>query len=642
MRIIVLLLCISTITCKVYAVEKLPVEAFGRLPDVSQIVLSDDGYRLANLVRIDVDGYEGSLISLYDTRSQTHKALLRTSNEKFIINSIRWANDETLLIGARFPGNRYGTPTTETRLMKINVETAEASPVISDRTTKKFKWVPQFQDNIIDLLPDEPNFFLMTLDTEGTGDAKVYRVNLNNGHIKRYHRHRRHVRNWITDQDHNIRVGIYQDGTDLRVLTRNSESNSWFERWRFESFDEAAIAPLGFGKDPNILFVRAYHDDRKAIFKVDLSKKNSELELVFSDPNFDVNGNLIFSKSTRDVVGISYAENGGFTFWDPELDKIQDSVNAVLPDTKNFIYGMAIDQRRYLVLSLSDTNPGTYYLGDRDKGTLEAVGRRYEALNPELMSEKQVVEYEARDGLKIQAYLSLPKGIEHKNLPAIVFPHGGPISFDDGGFDYWTQFFVNRGYAVLQMNFRGSSGYGFDFMKAGLQNWGKEMQDDVEDGAHWLAERGVVDPQRICIVGASYGGYAALMATVKSPDLFRCAISFAGIGDVEALVKSHRRYSNFEVVQEQIGDDYKELRNRSPVNFVEKITTPVLLVHGTDDRSVKVEQSRDMEKAMRKAGKHVEYIELDGGDHHLSNNDHRLTTFSAMDEFLAKHLPVEK
>lgn len=255
------------------------------------------------------------------------------------------------------------------------------------------------------------------------------------------------------------------------------------------------------------------------------------------------------------------------------------------------------------------------------------------------MAQKQVVHYKARDGLEIEAYLTLTKS--HKpgeKLPTVIFPHGGPMASDTDRFDYWTQFFANRGYAVLQMNFRGSSDYGFDFMKAGLKGWGLAMQNDIEDGAHWMIAEGYTDPHKMCIVGASYGGYAAMMGAAKSPKLFRCAISFAGVSDLAGLVRAHHNFINYKVVKEQIGDDTRDLEQRSPVTFAKQIEIPVLLIHGDRDRNVRVHQSELMDKALLAAGKDVTYVELKTGDHYLSREEDRIATFKAMDTFLAKYL----
>ena len=250
------------------------------------------------------------------------------------------------------------------------------------------------------------------------------------------------------------------------------------------------------------------------------------------------------------------------------------------------------------------------------------------------MAEKQAVNYEARDGLAIEGYLTLPRDAGEGPLPAIIFPHGGPISYDGSGFDYWTQYFASRGYAVLQMNLRGSAGDGYDFMASGLKSWGLEMQNDVEDGTRWLIEEGIADPDRICVVGASYGGYAALMEASRNPDLYQCAVSFAGVTDVAELVTSHKRYGNYDAVREQAGSGFSELRERSPLHNAETIDIPVLLVHGTRDRNVRVRHSQKMAKELEKEGKDVAYLELEDGDHYLSMQENRIAFFRAMDAFL--------
>jgi len=188
------------------------------------------------------------------------------------------------------------------------------------------------------------------------------------------------------------------------------------------------------------------------------------------------------------------------------------------------------------------------------------------------------------------------------------------------------------------MNFRGSSGYGYSFIQSGLKSWGLDMQNDVEDGTRWLIDQGIADPERICVVGASYGGYAALMEAARNSDLYQCAVSFAGVTDIPYLVRSSRRYLNYDVVKEQIGSDFRDLKTRSPVNLAEEIDIPVLLVHGTKDRSVRVEHSRRMRSALNRRDKAFTYIEQKDGDHFLSNEVHRLELFEAMDAFLEKHL----
>ena len=270
-------------------------------------------------------------------------------------------------------------------------------------------------------------------------------------------------------------------------------------------------------KTPNTLYVKAYHQGRISVLSVDLRDPELELKLVYSHPKYDVYGDLLFSKTSGRAVGIQIDVDNSFVYWDDEYKVLQNDIDLSLPATNNDIYDLSDDGNRYLVFASSDTDPGTYYIGDRSSGEAKVVARSYSAINPAAMASKTKFTYDARDGQKIEGFLTLPNDDSGKPRPAIVFPHRGPHRANDVGFDYWVQYFTSRGYAVLQMNFRGSSGYGYEFEAAGMQAWGLEMQDDVEDGTRWLIDEGVADPERICIVGAGYGGYVALMeATPQS------------------------------------------------------------------------------------------------------------------------------
>ncbi|GLS27709.1 alpha/beta hydrolase family protein [Marinibactrum halimedae] len=615
----------------------LPVEAFAHLPDVADIKLSPEGDKIASLIRLNTQEKKGTAVQITDLKTGKSIYPIYAENTKYKLSWILWGNSDTLLASAIFPAVRYGVPTTETRLLSIDVTTGEYEAVLPRRYLRKLDFMPQFQDQIIDLLPNDKDHILMELSVKAES-SQVIKVNLKSGKVRVQEKRGRFVNSWTTDQQHNVRARVEREDTEFRVRVRLPDSRDWELFWTFEAFAEDQVWPLGFDLDPKILYVQKYHNNRLAIFKVDVTDPKRELSLVFSDEEYDADGGLLYSKITDKVIGTTFSTKSGFTFWDPKYIALQNGINKALPDYDNIIVDFSGDERRYLLLSKSDLDAGTYYLGDRDSGQLNLVAYRYRALDPKNMAEKLSVSYKARDGVKIKGFLTLPKGSDGKSLPTIIHPHGGPISFSGSGFNYWTQFFANRGYAVLQMDFRGSSGHGFDFMQAGLKNWGKQMQTDVEDGTRWMIEQGYADPERICIVGGSYGGYAALMEAANSSELYQCAISFAGVTDVEYLVKSNRRYTNYEVVKEQIGSNFKELAKYSPVNQANSIDVPVLLVHGTKDRSVRYNHSRKMEKALRKAGKDVTYVEQEDGDHYLSKEEHRVQFFTLMDDFLAKHL----
>ncbi|MCL1091456.1 S9 family peptidase [Shewanella profunda] len=634
-----LLLCLPLHTVA-NTVPQLPVEAFASIPDVSYVQLSPDGKKLASVVRVEQTKLKGTVVSILDIDTGEKTYPLHTDNQKFVILSLQWANDNTLLIKAKFPANRYGTPTTETRLVKYDLTTKKTSSVLAPSVLERLNWIPQHQGQIIDLMPDDPDTILLSLDGMGekVGQDSVLKVNLAQGRSSYIQNAKKNIISWITDRQHKVRISIYNDDTEFRIYEQPEQKSEARLLWTFKAFSEDIVWPLGFDADPNILFVRAYHKGFEAIFKVNLTDPKLTKELVYANEDTDVEGELLYSQLKQKVIGISEGDGEEYTFWDKEYAGLQNGLKAVLPDAHNYITQFSANERRYIVYSTSSTEPGTYYFGDRDAKALYPVANRYGQLTSDLLAQTQYLSYEARDKLKIDAYLTVPNGLEAKQLPTIIFPHGGPISYDSNDFDYWAQFFANRGYAVFRMNFRGSAGYGYEFMKAGLKNWGLEMQNDVEDGTRYLIDQGISDPKRICIVGASYGGYAALMGAAMAPDLYRCAVSVAGVTDVAYLVKSSRRSTNYEVVKEQVGSDFDALYDRSPISKASKITVPVLLLHGDKDRVVRVQHSREMYDELKSLKKPVEYIELENGDHHLSNNDHRLTTFKALDRFLADNL----
>ncbi|MCL1093850.1 alpha/beta hydrolase family protein [Shewanella kaireitica] len=620
--------------------QQLPVEAFGSIPDVSHVTLSPNGNKLASVIRLDKPKLKGAIIQIWDIENNKKSYPVQTDNKKFVILDLNWSGNDILLIKAKFPALRYGTPTTETRLIKYVISEKQTASAIPRQILKRLKHIPQFQSAIIDMLPEDENQVLLELSGSGTHSRyeSVLKLNLNGGRSKYVQKAKRNISRWITDRQHNIRVGIYRDETEYRIYEQAEANSDMRILWQFEAFEKEQIWPLGFAQDPNILYVSAYHNDLTAIFKVNLKDPLLKKELVYSDTDYDVEGSLIYSHLKKKVIGINVGSESEYTFWDPEYVAIQNGLEAALPNSNNYITQFSDDERRYLVYSTSSTESGTYYLADRDNKAIYPVAQRYSSLSKEVLAETKTLSYKARDGLEIQAFLTTPLNTESTKLPIVIFPHGGPISYDSNSFDYWAQFFANRGYGVFRMNFRGSSGYGHSFMKAGLQNWGLEMQNDVEDGTRWLIDQGIADPNRICIVGASYGGYAALMGVATTPDLYQCAVSVAGVTDVEYLVKSSRRYSNHEIVKKQVGEDYDALYQRSPISQAEKIKVPILLIHGTKDRVVRFRHSEEMFDELEDHDKNVELIELEDGDHYLSSNEHRLTTFKALDRFLAQHL----
>lgn len=391
----------------------------------------------------------------------------------------------------------------------------------------------------------------------------------------------------------------------------------------------------------NELFIFADHEGRQALFKADLSKPGFPKELVLSDADYDVSGRLIYSPALKQVVGLYYNDgNSKSVFWNKEYKAFQAGLDKALPDTRNYIGSMSEDGRKYVVYTTNNTNPGTYMFGDRDEKSITEIAAAYPKLTKDVLVEKESRTYKARDGLALEGFLSLPKTFANKPTATIILPHGGPMSEDGKSFDMFSTFMANRGYVVFQPNFRGSSGYGHDFMMQAVGGYGLEMQDDLEDAVKYLIDEKIADPKKVCIVGASYGGYAALMGATKTPDLFQCAISFAGMSDLVRMRDSYRNFTNKNTARKQFGEDKNQLKETSPVRMAERVKIPILLIHGKDDTSVPVVQSRIMAEALKDEGKVYEYIEMENGTHNLDYLPDRKQTFTAMENFLAKYLPL--
>jgi dipeptidyl aminopeptidase/acylaminoacyl peptidase len=640
--ILVFLLCIISQFCPA---KTLPVEFFSQLPDVSSLSLSPDGNKLVSLIRVDIPEKKGVAVQTTDLKTKAAKILLFLDNSEYIIYRIYWKDNKTILVHAFAAvdqkswghGQRSKYKVRVTRLLFVDSETGNVTKPFTPMFLSKFELPPVDQDTVIDTLPDDHNHVLMSL--YGT----IYKVDIHKGTSSVYFTSSNYFFPTITDTEHRLRAGYHypKDGmTIVRYL--DLASNTWKDFSKQKGvFSDDEITILGFGNNPNEMYFSAYHEDRLAVFTTDLTDPKLTRKLILADKKYDISGSLIYDASEKNVIGITGLENGGTHFIDPELSKMQSRIHKALPNTQNYLYSLTSDKNKFIVFSTSATESGTYYLGQRSPLKLEAIAFKYKNLAPDVLSPVTHIEYKARDGLAIEAFLTLPKDKPAKNLPTLMFPHGGPIARDNAAFDYWSQFFANKGYAVLQMNFRGSSGQGLAHRNAGLAKWGKEMQDDIEDGARHLIAQGIADPKSIAIVGASYGGYAALMGAVKTPDFYRCAISVAGVSNVYELVLDTRAFwSTYNVVDEQIGTGAKNLKDISPVNHVDKIKVPILLIHGEDDRQVDIKHSIQMRDNLLKAGKQVEFLSLPAEDHYLSNEKNRIDTFKAMDTFLGKCLPT--
>lgn len=617
---------------------ELPSTQYSRLPLVVKPDLSPNGEQIAFIK--NYLNPELSVLSVLDLKTNKVKMLVKSDNEGVKVNWFRWANDETVIVSLRIARTQGTVKFTETQLVAINIGEDEVKQrnLFRPKSGRSNEHRSQFQDTVVSFLPDDPDHILLALDLDVANMPSVYRVNINTRSRHRLQRGKMRVRSWMADRQGNVRLGeslSYKTGK-ASIRYRLPGEDDWQKMFEHNALEEVSITPLGFAKDPNILFYSAYKGDKKALYIMNLTTQKSTL--IFEDPDYDVDGSLIYSTKLNDVVGIRHANSPtGRIYWDENYQHFQASLDKALPDTSNYLIDFSDDEESYLLYTESDFIPGAYFLGNRPKRSLVMLFEQYPGLQDLAPTNHNLVSYTARDGTKIEGYLTLPNGANGP-IATILHPHGGPGAREYDGFDYWTSFFTNRGYAVFRPNFRGSSGYGKQFANSQMQGWGLTMQDDITDATQWLIDEKIADPNRICIVGASYGGYAAAMATVKSPDLFKCAISFAGVMDLQRLVSESRYFLNKKFVKKQIGDDEDDLAARSPYYSAEKINIPMLLLHGEDDRVVEVGQSREMFDELQDLNKDVKYVELKNGDHYLSIQRNRHRVFAEMDTFLKVHL----
>lgn len=620
-----------------------PLTAFSRLPAYRKVTLSPSGAKVAFVENFAAPN-NLAILTTYDFGKKKIKRILSSDSKKVVINWFKWINEDILLLSAKFEMKQGRVLYFQTRMFSVdtNDEKPKLKRLLKPKTSFNFSTNnrrSQFQDSVIDFLPDEPDHILVQVDVDTPQQPSVFRLNVRTDRKRRVQSGWMGIRRWITDQQHIVRIGMtrdYETG-DVDYYERADEDADLRKLFSYNIIKDKPISVRGFGLNPNILYYTKYKGDTRALYKIDLSDMQSELILAHNDR--DVSGSLIYSPATKDVIGVRDGRSpfGRFYFDEKEYEYSR-KLKETFPDTSNFIRNRSQDDNAYIVYTHADNKPGQYYITDRANDKISYLFGTYPELAKVSLPHHKKLTYAARDGVEIEAYLTLPL-TGKAPYPTVMYPHGGPGARDTKGFDVYVAHLASKGYAVLRPNFRGSSGYGYTFSQAQMGAWGLEMQDDITDAAHYLIDEGIANKEKLCIVGGSYGGYAATMATVKTPDLFACAVSFAGVTDLLAIARFRDGFLGGELSAEtQFGDDKKDLRARSPVNFVQGIKTPILLMHGKEDRVVPVKQSRDFAEELEDANKPFKYVEFPTGSHNLSIQENRTAYFEELDTFLSQYL----
>lgn len=638
---------------------RLPLKLFAQLERTRSAEISPDGSHF-----VAISNRDGRYcVTIHPLPVHAGKIILYPPYDpKFEYLWAHWAGDSHVLISeiAAFERGWQGmyswSAGNETRLLSAAVDgssiinairpirEAQTGSAVARETANVTAPV---QDQVIDWMAGDPDHVLVSIADRPTeaGGASVRRVDVRTGDYTYVKSAIEGIQEWITDRAGEVRIGLgysYKGSVNRWLTYRNPASGRWQE------ITDSPLATrnysfVGFDADARYLLVLGPGaDGRRALLRWDMVEGHSA-GTVYSDPKQEAEGVVYAPDRSGAVIGL-LLQNEDDVYLDDAWKHRMALLHEALPGMRLGITSVTRDGKQFIVEATSSTEPGVFYLFDSEKRQLTAIAYARSGLEPEEMAPVRWIEYRARDGLDIHGLLTVPRGREAKNLPVVLLPHGGPLAHDTGQFDWIAQFLANRGYAVLQPNFRGSTGYGIAFERAGDRQWGRAMQDDLSDGVQWLIQQGIADPTRIAIVGGSYGGYAALMGAAKTPELFRCAVSINGVSDLVALLVSDNGYFKDEEVAHLIGDpsaDRGMLEAVSPIQQVDKMKVPVLLLHAKDDLRVDFSQSERMYGALRRAGKPVEFVAIGTGHHWLLNEAARTQVLTALEAFLEKNLRAQ-
>ncbi|MFN4122898.1 MAG: S9 family peptidase [Flavobacteriales bacterium] len=494
---------------------------------------------------------------------------------------------------------------------------------------------------IIDPLEDIEEEMIIGLNKRNPQIFDPYRININTGKMTLIMENPGNITGWDTDNVGQLRIAMTTDGINTAVLYRKSEKDP-FEPLVSTTFKES-FSPLYFDFNNKNLYVSSnLGRDKAAIIEFDPDNKK-EVKLLFEHDEVDVSG-LMRSKKRKVLTGVSYTTwKRQYHFFDKERESMQRNLEKQLPGYEVALAGTNKDEDKGLVVTYSDKALPTYYYYDIKQNKLTKLASMSPWLKEEDMCEMKPIKYTARDGLVIHGYLTLPLGVDAKNLPVVVNPHGGPWARDNWGFNPEVQFLANRGYAVMQMNFRGSVGYGREFWEKSFKQWGQSMQDDITDGVNWLIKQGIADPKRVAIYGASYGGYATLAGITLTPELYACAVDYVGVSNLFTFMNTIPPYWKpyLEMMYEMVGDPEKDkemMHKASPVFHVDKIKVPLFIAQGANDPRVVKAESDQMVEALKAKGIDVPYMVKDNEGHGFQNEENRMEFYREMEKFFDKHL----
>ena len=603
--------------------QKVPVEDFFKDPEFSAVTLSPTGEYLTVSVpegdRTVLAAFrvaDMELVGKWDYGRQMHA------------DRVRWVNDERFFVYVSRKLGRYD--------FRVGTPDVHASNVDGKRRIT----IPNGGTyQIVDTLEQEPDWILVQRSIDS---AYLSRLNVNDGRLRTAAIAPLRFGSFLVDHEGTLRYAIGTEESN-EVVTLRRVGDSWAEIHR-APMGGSSNMPMGFDPDNRLVYTRVSEDGEPTrVYALDA--ETEELTLLSENENVDPDSYL-YSSDGKELLAVRYLDGVPTTdFINTEHAEVLTYAGLMnaFPDHAVAFSGISRDGRLVLVHVYSDVDPGSYYLFDRQTGQARFLLAARSWIKPEQMSPMRAISFTARDGTQVHGYITIPRNSDGRNLPLIMNPHGGPHGPRDvWGFNPEVQFLANRGYAVLQVNFRGSGGYGNAFERMGYRNWGTSMIDDMTDGVEWAVAEGIADPNRICTYGASYGGYAALQSVVREPERYRCTIGYVGVFSLPLMFRDGdipRQESGRNYLNRVMPESQAEQQSQSPAFNVDRINIPVMLVHGERDERVPMSQYRALKSALEDAGKppEVEILARNEG-HGFQELENNVRLYNAMEEFLDKYI----
>ncbi len=605
--------------------RRIPMEDFFRNPDRAAYQISPDGRHFSymapwndrmNIFVVDAKGGEPQRVTNETERS---------------VAGYMWADNERLLFMKDTAGDE------NYRLYAVNIDGSGM---------RGYTDFPGVRTSLIDDLEEVPDEVMIGMNKRNPEVFDPYRLNLRTGELTQLAENPGNWQGWMTDHEGRLRsVTAIVDGVNTQILYRDTEEEE-FRPVLTTNFKET-VNFIEFTPDNRLVYAATnLGRDKMALVLMDPATCE-ELELLYENPRYDV-GSIVYSRKRKKLLSAYCTGHKEPVrhYFDEEERLLRERIRSHFPGLRVGMADCDKAERKMLLFAGSDRTRGAYYYYDIDEDKPVKIAELAPWLHAEDMVEMHAVTYTTRDGLTIEAYLSLPHGLTPqtaRDLPVVVHPHGGPWARDTWGYSSEVQFLCNRGYAVFQMNFRGSTGYGRKFLEASYKQWGRAMQDDITDGVEWLKAQGIADTKRIAIYGGSYGGYATLAGLAFTPELYACGIDYVGVSNLFTFMNTIPPYWKpmLEMMYEQVGhpeEDKEMLAACSPALHADRIRVPLFVAQGANDPRVNKAESDQMVDALRARGVEVEYMVKEDEGHGFHNQENRFDFYRAMETFLAKYL----